>query len=239
LDFRIGDSSLITKRIAIIPARGGSKRIPKKNIKPFAGKPIICYSIAAAQASGLIDSVLVSTDNSEIANVAREAGAEIPFLRPIELSDDLAGTDDVLLHTLNWLESHGRLPEYICCIYATAPFLRADDIRGGWASLSVNDCSCAFSVTTFPYCIFRALNTDLYGRIKMIWPDNLHKRSQDLPEAFHDAGMFYWANVCKYRQAKTLYYDALPIMIPRWRAQDIDTQEDWDLAERLFLATRG
>ncbi|BDV43449.1 pseudaminic acid cytidylyltransferase [Geotalea uraniireducens] len=226
--------------VAIIPARGGSKRIPRKNIKPFAGKPMIAYSIEAALESGLFERVIVSTDDREIADVARGHGAEVPFIRPAELADDFAGTDAVLLHGLQWLEEHARRPDYCCCIYATAPFVRSEYLRQGFELLCHHQATSAFSVATFPACIFRALKLNDLGRLEMIWPENREKRSQDLGEAYHDAGQFYWVDTGKYLAERRLFSaDAVPVQIPRHLVQDIDTPEDWETAERMYRALCG
>ena len=223
--------------VAIIPARGGSKRIPRKNVKPFAGKPIIVYSIEAAKESALFDRIIVSTDDREIAEVARRYGAEVPFLRPAELADDFTGTDAVLLHGLEWLRANDRLPDFFCCIYATAPFVRSESLRQGFDLLRRQQATTAFSVATFPSCIFRALRTEGRGRLEMIWPENREKRSQDLGEAFHDAGQFYWADTGKYLEERRLFSaDAVAVPIPRYLVQDIDTPEDWETAERMYRA---
>jgi len=221
--------------VAIIPARGGSKRIPGKNIKPFCGKPIIAYSIAAAHQSYLFDKIICSTDSDEIADVARQYGAEIPFQRPAELANDFAGTDAVLIHALQWLEEHGQRADYSCCIYATAPFIQADYLRSGFELLCKKQATSAFSVAMYPYTIFRSLKQNEQGRVEMVWPENYQKRSQDFPEVFHDAGQFYWMNAVKYLQAgKVFNADAIPIFIPRHLVQDIDTPEDWEVAENMF-----
>ncbi|WP_306535749.1 pseudaminic acid cytidylyltransferase [Geobacter sp.] len=223
--------------VAIIPARGGSKRIPRKNIKPFAGKPMIAHSIFAARESGLFERVIVSTDDEEIAHVSRDHGAEVPFMRPAELADDFAGTDAVLLHALKWLEERGELPAAFCCIYATAPFVRSDYLRQGLEALRREEATTAFSVTTFAYSIFRALRTTANGRLEMIWPENRDRRSQDLGEACHDAGQFYWADTGRYLEERRLFSrDAVPVFIPRHLVQDIDTPEDWETAERMYRA---
>lgn len=223
--------------VAIIPARGGSKRIPRKNIKPFAGKPMIAHSILAARESGLFQRILVSTDDEEIAQVSKEYGAEVPFMRPAELANDLAGTDPVLLHALQWLGEHGEFPDAFCCIYATAPFVRSEYLRQGLEALQREQATTAFSVTTFAYSIFRALRTNDNGRLEMIWPENRNRRSQDLGEAFHDAGQFYWADTRKYLDEGRLFSaDAVPVFIPRSLVQDIDTPEDWETAERMYRA---
>lgn len=223
--------------VAIIPARAGSKRIPKKNIKPFLGKPIIAYSIEVAKKCELFDRIIVSTDSEEISKVAQKCGAEVPFMRPSKLSDDYTGTDDVIKHALNWLESNGDTHEFACCIYATAPFLRVDYLKKGYALLLKENASQVFSVTTFPYPIFRALKANDNNRVEMVWPEHRKTRSQDLPEVCHDAGQFYWLNVEKYCEENQLpYNDSVPLFLPRSLVQDIDTQEDWDLAEKMFKA---
>jgi pseudaminic acid cytidylyltransferase len=225
------------KVIAVIPARGGSKRIPNKNIKLFAGQPIISYSIKAAQATDLFDRIIVSTDSKEIAEVAKACGAEVPFVRPSKLSDDFTGTVPVLLHALNWLDEHESAAGYFCCIYATAPFIQPEYIVKGFSLLKSKKASAAFSVTTFPYSIFRALKIVDHGRIKMFWPEHENSRSNDLPEAYHDAGQFYWGKTKKFMKVKALFSsDAVPIVIPRYLVQDIDTPEDWKTAEKMYSA---
>ena len=221
--------------IAIIPARGGSKRIPGKNIKPFAGKPLIAYSIEAALQSGLFDHVFVSTDSSEIAKVAIQFGAEIPFIRSADLADDFTGTDAVVLDALTRIKEKGILAQYVCCIYATAPFVRPADLRRGFDILCSSESCSAFTVTTFPAPIFRALQVNKAEQLEMIWPEYRMKRSQDLPEALHDAGQFYWADIERYLKEKTFWSsDVVPIHLPRYRVQDIDTLEDWEMAEMMF-----
>ncbi len=223
--------------IAIIPARIGSKRIPKKNIKNFHGKPIIAYSIQAALETNLFSKVIVSTDSQELADVAISHGAEVPFIRPAELSDDFTGTDAVILHALNWLIGHGEDVQYVCCIYATAPFVKPEYIRKGLDLLKSAKATSAFSVTTYPYPIYRSLKIEENGRLKMIWPDYLNVRSQDLSEAYHDAGQFYWADVKKYLvERKFFSQDAVPVVLPRYLVQDIDTDEDWRRAEAMYKA---
>jgi len=223
------------KVIAIIPARGGSKRIPNKNIKLFADQPIISYSIKAAQAADLFDRIIVSTDSEEIAEVAKIYGAEVPFIRPTELADDFTGTIPVLLHALNWLSEHGFATDYFCCIYATAPFVQPEYIIEGLNLLKKRNAATAFSVTKFPYPIFRALKIGDNDRVEMFWPEHENSRSNDLPEAYHDAGQFYWGNTEKFMRGRTLLSsDAVPIVIPRYLVQDIDTPEDWETAEKMY-----
>lgn len=223
--------------VAIIPAREGSKRIPKKNIRPFAGEPIIAYSIRAAQEAELFDRIIVSTDSDEIAETAKSFGAEVPFMRPVQLADDFTGDVDVLIHALRWFEENGTLPEYFCYIYATAPFIRTEYIRKGFDLLCERKATTAFSVTTFPYPIFRSLTIEETGRLKMVWPEYEEVRSNDLPEAYHDAGQFYWGNTKAFLDEKKLFSsNAVPIILPRYLVQDIDTPEDWETAEKMHLA---
>jgi len=222
--------------IAIIPARIGSKRIAKKNIKPFCGIPIINYPIKIALESDLFDRVIVSTDSKEIANVAIEAGAEVPFFRPNELSDDYTVTADVILHSLNKLNINNNI-DYACCIYATAVFVNKFYLEQGYKIISEKKSSTAFSVTTFPFSIFRSININDDGNIEMIWPEHMNTRSNDLEEAYHDAGQFYWINVKKFLNNPSLYAnDSMPVIIPRSHVQDIDTLEDWKKAELMYKA---
>lgn len=223
------------KVVATIPARGGSKRIPNKNIKLFAGQPIISYSIRVARETGLFDRIIVSTDSEEISAIAREYGAEVPFLRPAELANDFAGTAEVVCHAIEWLAQEGKQPEFICCIYATAPFIQASYLKLGYDKIVSSDATSVFSVTSYPYPIYRALKITEKDRIEMIWPEYENSRSQDLPEAYHDAGQFYWVNTSKFMKEKALFAkDSLPVILPRYLVQDIDTVEDWETAERMF-----
>lgn len=221
--------------VAIIPARGGSKRIPDKNIKPFHGKPIIAHSIDTARASGLFDAILVSTDSEKIAEVARQHGAETPFLRDAQHSNDKAGLDGVIVDALERLQAGGRRFKYACCLLATAPMVRAEDVREGLARLKEAGSRMCLPVTTFPYCIYRALQRDEKGRTVMVWPENLRKHSQEFPEAFHDAGVFYWFDVDLFlKNPGQFFADAVPLFLPRDRVQDIDTPEDWEVAEGIY-----
>lgn len=221
--------------VAIIPARAGSKRIPKKNIKLFSGRPIIWYSIKAAQDTNLFNKIIVSTDSDEIATIAKSSGAEVSFIRPAELADDFTGTVPVLLHALNWLSEHKAAADYFCCIYATAPFIQPEFIREGFNLLMDKKAATAFSVTKFSSPIFRALKIKEDGRIEMFWPEHENSRSNDLPEAYHDAGQFYWGNTGKFMKQKTLFSsNALPVIIPRYLTMDIDTPEDWKTAEIMY-----
>ncbi|MDF7825521.1 pseudaminic acid cytidylyltransferase [Pontiellaceae bacterium B12227] len=223
--------------VCIIPARGGSKRIPNKNIREFCGKPMIAHSIEAANNSAVFDRIIVSTDSDEIGAVAKKWGAEVPFTRPEELSNDHATTDSVIQHALNWFGDHGGLPDHACCLYATAPFVQPEFLIQGLEILQETQATSAFSVTSFSFPIFRGLQVNSTGALEMIWPEHRLTRSQDLPETYHDAGQFYWVNVEKYIQAPSIYaVDAAPVILPRYRVQDIDTPEDWTRAELMYQA---
>ncbi|MDR3371388.1 pseudaminic acid cytidylyltransferase [Rhodoferax sp.] len=226
-------------RLAVIPARGGSKRIPRKNIKPFCGKPMIAWSIEAALASGLFDQVVVSTDDIEIAEVAKAYGAVVPFMRQASLSDDHTGTTPVVAHAIGWYHEHGYKPDLVCCIYATAPFIAVPDLQRGLAILTDSGADFAFSVTRYPSPIQRALKLTVDGRVDMFQPEYFNVRSQDLIEAFHDAGQFYWGRAPAWMANKPIFSrDSAPVMLSRHRVQDIDTVEDWQLAEYLFRAMK-
>jgi len=221
--------------VAIIPARGGSKRIPNKNIKSFAGKPIITYSIDAARKSGVFDRIIVSTDSEIIADVAAKSGADVPFLRPANLADDYTPTAPVLEHAVNWLNANGPRVKYFCCIYPTAPFIRFQNIKEGFSTLIDKKATLAFSITTFDFCVFRGLKFTQDGRLEFLWPENEMKRSQDLPTAYHDAGQFYWFESETFLKKKKLFdTNAIPVIIPRFLVQDIDTPEDWEVAEVIY-----
>jgi N-acylneuraminate cytidylyltransferase len=223
--------------IAIIPARGGSKRIVGKNIKHFAGKPLIAYSIQAATASGLFDKIIVSTDSETVADVAREYGAEVPFIRPPELSNDVVGTRPVTNHAIKFVMEHISKPEFCCCIYATAPFLQTKYLQQGLDDLrQQKDKGFAFSVTSFPFPVQRALKNGSKG-ISAMFPESINQRSQDLEEAFHDAGQFYWGRTDDYLSDKKIFSQhSLAVVLPRHLVQDIDTPEDWVRAELMYQA---
>lgn len=221
--------------IAIIPARGGSKRIPRKNIKTFHGKPMIAYSIEAAQKSGCFDRIIVSTDDQEIADTALKYGAEVPFLRPAAIADDYATTMDVMEHAIQYLAKQNISPEFVCCIYATAPFILSDDLRKGLDILNETKVEYAFSATSFPFPIQRAIKLTTQGAVKMFSEQYADTRSQDLDEAYHDAGQFYWGRTSAFIARKAIFSEhSKVVLLPRKRVQDIDTVEDWELAEALF-----
>ena len=222
-------------RVAVIPARGGSKRIARKNIRPFVGKPVMAYSIEAAQSAEIFDKIIVSTDDQEIAQVAESLGAEVPFVRPAELSDDKATTIPVIRHAVDWLTEHVETVEYACCIYAAAPFVQAEDLRRSFDVLQDQQVEFVFPVTSFPFPIFRALKIEQTGQSTMFWPEHELTRSQDLPAAYHDAGQFYWGTAAAYRQRDGFFSArTAPIVLPRHMVQDIDTPEDWVRAEHMF-----
>lgn len=223
--------------IAVIPARGGSKRIPRKNIRPFLGKPIIAYSIDAALETGLFDAVIVSTDDEEIAATARDFGAATPFMRPAELSDDMTGTTPVFRHAVQWCLDNGDDMAAACCLYATAPFVTPTDLKRGFAALE--HAPAALSVTTFPFPVQRGLERNSDGTVSLIHPEHRLTRSQDLPEAYHDCGQFYWASTRFLLDGKEFMDgEAVGVVIPRHRVQDIDTEEDWMRAEAMYKVLR-
>jgi N-acylneuraminate cytidylyltransferase len=222
-------------KIAVIPARGGSKRIPRKNIRDFCGKPMIAWSIETARASRLFDRIIVSTDDAEIAAVAAQWGAEAPFVRPPELADDFAGTTEVIAHAAQWALAQGWQLSAVCCIYATAPLLEVADLARGLSALQSGDWHYAFSATEFAASIFRAMRRAPGGGVEMIFPENFAARSQDLPTALHDAAQFYWGTPTAWLDKARIFSEmSIPVLIPRSRTQDIDTEADWALAESLF-----
>lgn len=222
-------------RLCVIPARGGSKRIPRKNIKMFNGKPMISYSIETALESGCFDKVVVSTDDEEIAQVARDYGAEVPFIRPDELSGDFAGTTPVIKHAVEWFEAQGIQPEYVCCIYATAPFVKAKRLVAAFEQLIETQAEYCFSVTSFPYPIQRAFKLTDNQRLEMFNSEHFDTRSQDLQEAYHDAGQFYWGTADAFKQNLQVFSEfSSPYILPRHLVQDIDTHEDMVRAELMY-----
>jgi pseudaminic acid cytidylyltransferase len=227
-------------KIAIIPARGGSKRIPRKNIKLFHGKPLIAYSIEAAIKSQCFDKIIVSTDDDEIAKVALEYGAEVPFIRPAAISDDHATTMDVINHAIIWFKEHEFEVSHICCIYATAPFISSNAVKSGLTSLITGKFNYAFSATSFPFPIQRALKIQSDASTAMFQPEHANTRSQDLEEAYHDAGQFYWGTAEAFLNKKAIFSDnSFAIVLPRTTVQDIDTPEDWDNAQAMFALLKS
>lgn len=222
------------KKLAIITARGGSKRIPRKNIKPFLGKPIIAYSIEAALKSGLFDEVMVSTDDQEIAEIARTYGAKVPFFRSEATSNDYATTVDVLLEVLETYEKRGEAFDVACCLYPTAPFITADRLREGLSLLEGSDCDVVLPVVAFSYPPKRGL-VIRDGRLIFEYPEYLNTRSQDIETSYHDVGQFYIFRVPNFRKNRSLMLgNVLPLQIPETEVQDIDNETDWQLAEMKF-----
>lgn len=227
-------------RLAVIPARGGSKRIPRKNIRSFGGIPMIAWSIRAAIQSHCFDRIIVSTDDAEIAGIAIENGADVPFVRPANLSDDHTGTIPVVAHAIRWQEEHGEdAVSEVCCLYATAPFVQASDLQRGLQVLHSTGADYAFSVTSYAFPIQRAIRITSDERVEMFHPEHFSTRSQDLQEAWHDAGQFYWGQARAWLAGKpVLSTYATPVQLPRHRVQDIDTLADWQRAEWMFEAMK-
>ncbi len=222
------------KAIAIIPARGGSKRIPRKNIKDFYGKPLIAYSIETALESKLFEKVVVSTDDEEIAAIAKSYGADVPFIRPKALSDDFTGTGEVIAHALEYFQSQGEIYDLVCTIYATAPLLQSKYLIEGYDVLENSTAIHVFSATSMPFPIQRTFKLNEEGRCEMFTPEHYMSRSQDLEEAYQDAGQFYWSKVGETSKETMFGKDSIPIILPRHLVQDIDTMEDWQRVELMF-----
>ena len=219
------------KNLAIIPARGGSKRIPGKNIKDFLGKPIIAYSIETALASDLFDEVMVSTDDPEIAKIALKYNAKVPFTRSGATSNDYANLADVIIEVIENYKKQDVNFDNVCCILATAPFIDKDILSSSFNKLSTNNFESVFPVVKYSFPIQRSLHFNR-DKIEMLWPENMNTRSQDLEETFHDAGLFYWIKTDAILEQRKLWTkNASAIVINDQMAQDIDTPEDWALAE--------
>ena len=227
-------------RLAIIPARGGSKRIPRKNIRHFLGKPIMAYSIEAALEAQVFDAVVVSTDDSEIAAVARHYGAQVPFVRPADISDDHSITADVIAHAIAWFEASGQAVDYACCIYATAPFVTAENLRAAGEKIQSMPLDFVFSATQYGFPIQRAIRLTADQRVVMFQPEHRLTRSQDLPPAHHDAGQFYWGRADAWRTKAPIFGEkSSVIVLPPEEVRDIDTEEDWRMAELLYHLHKG
>lgn len=224
----------MSRNIAIITARGGSKRIPRKNIKDFLGKPIIAYSIAAALDAGCFDEVMVSTDDKEIAEIAQRFGAKVPFLRSAEASNDFATTEEVLIEVLNEYRQRGEVFEHACCLYPTAPFVTAEKLSSGHDLLLKTGADTVLPVVRFGYPIQRAMKIE-DNRLSMIWPEHINSRSQDLMTAYHDSGQFYFIKINRFLGTRRLFSDfTVPIELPESEVQDIDSEEDWKIAEMKY-----
>jgi N-acylneuraminate cytidylyltransferase len=225
--------------ICIIPARGGSKRIPRKNIKKFCGKSMIGYSIEAALESKCFDKVIVSTEDAEIAEVSKSFGAEVPFIRPSELANDYIGTIPVIRHAIEWCNDQGWQLRDVCCLYATAPFVQAGAIQESYSQFRKEGVDYCFTVTSFASPIQRAIRITKENRVDMFNPENFNVRSQDLEEAYHDAGQFYWGSANSFKKNKLLFsIKSMPYILPRYLVQDIDTIEDWVGAENMYQALK-
>lgn len=221
------------KSLAIIPARGGSKRIPRKNIKEFMGRPIIAYSIEAAINSGLFDEVMVSTDDLEIAQIARECGAKVPFLRSAATSNDYATTADVLVEVINEYAVRGEHFDTFCCLYPTAPFLTSERLQEALKMIT-GDVESVFTAVRYSYPVQRSLRI-IDGRVSMVAPQYLNSRSQDLEPIYHDAGQFYMAKTQRYMEDKTFWGEhCAAVILSELEVQDLDTETDWKLAELKY-----
>jgi pseudaminic acid cytidylyltransferase len=221
-------------RVCVIPARGGSKRIPRKNVRSFCGYPMISWSIRAAIDANCFDRIIVSTDDDEIADVAISFGAEVPFLRPSHLSSDHATTQAVIVHALHWFDRQRLHVGDVCCLYATAPFVQSSDlVRAQQLLASLADDRFVFAATSYPYPVQRAFRINSAGVVQMLQPACFNSRSQDLEETYHDAGQFYLARPQGWLNVSNVFEAALPLLLPRWRVQDIDTEEDLIRAELM------
>ena len=225
--------------LCVIPARGGSKRIPRKNVRLFCGKPMLVWALEAASKSECFDEIIVSSDDEEILAIAEAYKGVTPLLRPAALADDYASTTSVVGHAIELQTDLGQKPSFICCLYPTAAFVSIDDLRTGLESIARNFSDFVVPVTTFEYPIQRALALNTSGFLEMVDSDQYGKRSQDLEPRLHDAGQFYWGTVNAWLSGKPiLHSNSVPIIIPRYRCSDIDTMEDWYQAELLFTILR-
>ena len=220
--------------LCVIPARGGSKRIPRKNIRLFAGKPMIAYAIDAAQKSGLFNRIVVSTDDEEVAKISRNIGAEVPFLRPTELSDDHTPTVPVIAHAIQALERNGGELSYVCCIYPCVPFIEEKDLKKALLLLEQGNSEYSFPVAEYPSPIQRALKLGLGNQVSPFYPNFELSRTQDLERAYHDVGQFYWGSKKAWLTNPKIHTHGLGCVIPSWRVADIDNPEDWLRAEQLY-----
>lgn len=221
-------------KIAVIPARGGSKRIPRKNIKEFSGRPMIAWAITTAVKSKLFDHVIVSTDDEEIADIARKWGAETPFARPVELADDITPTVPVIAHAVRASIDSGWNVEYACCIYPCVPFLQEKDLVDAFNLMKKNNADFVYPVTEYAHPIQRAMRQLSSGQMQFVNPENELTRTQDLEKTFHDSGQFYWGKSSAWLEQKKMHTDGLGMSIPNWRVVDIDSMDDWKRAEDLY-----
>ena len=227
------------KNLCVIPARGGSKRIPRKNIKPFMGKPIMAYSIEAALKSALFDEVMVSTDDKEFAEIALEHGASVPFFRSEATSNDHATTVDVLLEVVDNYKKQGKEFDTICCLYSTAPFVTSERLKEAFGKLSTHVDGC-FAIVEYSYPIQRGLIINNTGFVEMMYPEHLYSRTQDLEKVYHDAGQFYFMKTVVMEKEKTVWCKrSEPLVLSELEVQDLDTLTDWNLAEIKYRILHG
>lgn len=229
----------IIMAIAIIPARGGSKRIPRKNIKNFNGKPMIAWSISAAKESGLFKHVVVSTDDEEIAQIALSYGAEVPFFRPKDLANDLAPTVPVIAHAIRECAGLGWISDYICCIYPCAPFIKGEDLLSGYEMLRTTGAEYVYPVAEYPHPVQRAMFRADDARMSFLNPESEMTRTQDLTKTYHDTGQFYWGKSRAWSSLKKMHSEGAGLVIPHWQVVDIDTPDDWRRAELIYRAMKG
>jgi N-acylneuraminate cytidylyltransferase len=226
--------------IAVVPARGGSRRIPRKNIRPFCGKPMMAWTLEAARGSGLFDRVIVSTEDAEIKQVALQWGAECPFDRPAALANDYADTGAVMAHATEWAIEAGWPVDTVCCIYATAPFVDQEDLKRGLDALRSGDWAFSVAATECGSAVFRSFRQREDGGLEMLFPEYFSVRSQDLPRALQDAGQFYWGRPSAWIEKRRVFERrSIPVLIPKWRVQDIDEPDDWRRAEMMFRYMRS
>jgi len=233
----VSDSS--ARRVAVIPARGGSKRVPRKNIRPLGGQPLLAWAVGTCLESGLFEQVVVSTDDVKIADLATSLGASVPFLRPTDLSDDYTPLAPVIVHTIEKLAQQGLQPEAVCCIYPGSPGLRAEDLGGAWKALQASvDASYAVGVVEYPHPVQRALERTQDGLLRMLDPTFMVTRTQDLAPRWHDAGQFVWGRTTAWVEGLPIFENAVGYELPSWRTIDLDTEADWQRAEVIFRAIR-
>jgi N-acylneuraminate cytidylyltransferase len=223
------------KSLAVIPARGGSKRIPRKNVRPFCGRPIIEWVIDIAKNASIFDAIVVSTEDDEIARISETSGAEVPFLRPVTLATDHTPTLPVVNHTIQTLQEVGRSYDFVCCIYPTSVFVSEKSLMEGLRILETTDCDYVISTTLYPHPIERALRLSKANQVVMVWPEHAETRSQDLKPSFHDAGQFYWGRIGAWASQRCILSSSVrAVTLSNSQVRDIDNQNDWMLAEQLF-----
>ena len=223
-------------KIAVIPARGGSKRLPGKNIRIFNGVPMVVRAIRTAFEAAMFERIIVSTDDLEISKIAQSAGAEVPFIRPSSLANDTAGTVPVIAHTIEFLVAQGIKPSKVCCIYPCTPFLRTDDLLAAYTLLESSGEDFVYPVAEYPHPILRAIRLSKLGKTSFVFPENEMKRTQDLETTYHDVGQFYWGEADAWLAGKRMHTAGIGMVVPSWRFVDIDTEDDWHRAELISRA---